>query len=444
MSKAYIKTYGCQMNEQDSAQMTALLRQAGFSRTDEPHEADLILLNTCSIREKAVHKVYSDLGRFRPFKEDNPNLILGVAGCVAEQEKENLTKRFPILDLVFGPDHVRHLPQMLNDVYKERRGQENVILRTGFDRRQDFEFVNVLPPADETPVKAFVNIQKGCDNVCSFCIVPFVRGREVSRPHGEIIDEVKALVDRGVKEVMLLGQNVNSYGLKTTGGLTFARLLNEIASKTKLQRLRFTTSHPKDVGDDLITEFAENPILMPQFHLPVQSGNDHILDLMKRQYTRASYLSIIERLKKRVPHIRFSTDIIVGFPTETEKEFADTLSLINEVGYDQIFSFVYSSRPYTKAAHLVDDVPKAVKDERLQRLMALDREILRARSNTEVGSVQEVLIEECDEDNNLYPLMGRTRAAKIVHFVGMAKPGDVVSVKITEANPYSLYGSVAA
>ncbi len=442
MQKAYIKTYGCQMNEQDSTQMTALLRQAGFSRTEEPHEADLILLNTCSIREKAVHKVYSDLGRFRPFKEDNPNLILGVAGCVAEQEKENLTKRFPALDLVFGPDHIRKLPEMIAEIQGQRAPTK--MIRTGFDRREDFEFVNVLPSADETPVKAFVNIQKGCDNVCSFCIVPFVRGREVSRPHGEIIDEVTALVDRGVKEVMLLGQNVNSYGLKTTGGMTFARLLREVADKTKLQRLRFTTSHPKDVGDDLITEFAENPSLMPQFHLPVQSGNDHILDLMKRQYTRASYLSIIERLKKRVPHIRFSTDIIVGFPTETEKEFSDTLSLIDEVGYDQIYSFVYSSRPYTKAAHLIDDVPKAAKDERLQRLMALDREILRARSNTEVGSVQEVLIEERDEDNNLYPLMGRTRTAKIVHFVGEARPGDVVSVKITEANPYSLYGSVAA
>lgn len=450
------------MNEQDSSQMYGLLAQVGYHKTSDPFDADFILLNTCSIREKAVHKIYSELGRLRPLKEDHQDLIVGIAGCVAEQEKENLSKRFPFLDLVFGPDHIRRLPEMLDAVRKKRNDYETVrlgdcvnghsqshkvtksqsraLVRTGFDKRQDFEFVNVLPNATETPVKAFVNIQKGCDNICSFCIVPFVRGREVSRPHQEVIQEINALVDRGVKEVTLLGQNVNSYGLKTTGGVTFAQLLELIAVKTKLKRLRFTTSHPKDVKEDLIDQFANNPILVPHFHLPVQSGSNRILKLMKRQYTREHYLNIVDELNKRVPDIKFSSDIIVGFPTETEKEFNETLGLMDHVMYDSTFSFVYSPRPYTKAALIDDNVSGKAKAERLQILQAKDKKITLEKNRAEVGSYHEVLIESKETEDNEYPLKGRTATNKVVHFKGDFQEGDFAKIKIIQANPHSLYG----
>jgi tRNA-2-methylthio-N6-dimethylallyladenosine synthase len=443
MKRAYIKTYGCQMNEQDSSQMQSLLKGQGYETAFDPFEADMILINTCSIREKAVHKIYSELGRIRPLKEDKPNLIVGIAGCVAEQEKQKLSQRFPFLDLVFGPDHIRHLPQMLSDVEKNRHEDmtAKTLVNTGFDLRKDFEFVNVLPEAAEHPVKAFVNIQKGCDNVCSFCIVPFVRGREVSRPHQEIIDEVKALVERGVKEVTLLGQNVNSYGLKSTGGVTFAKLLELIAKETSVPRLRFTTSHPKDVGDDLIEQYRDNPSLVPHFHLPVQSGNNRVLKLMKRQYTREHYMDIVHKLYKTVPDIRFATDLIVGFPGETEEEFEDTMSLVREVGYDSSFSFVYSPRPYTKAANLEDDVPYDQKLERLQRLQELTRVQAKEANSKEVGLVREVLVEECDPENE-WTYKGRTPTNKIVHFSeGEFQLGDLANVEITKANAFCLYGN---
>lgn len=440
MKKAFIKTYGCQMNEQDSTQMQALLAKSGFATALDPFEADVILINTCAIRDKAVHKIYSDLGRIRPLKVDRPDLIVGIAGCVAEQEKQKLSERFPFLDLVFGPDHIRHLPEMIAEIGdKAARGRETVH-KTGFDLRQDFQFVNVLPNTEETPVKAFVNIQKGCDNICSFCIVPFVRGREVSRPHEEILGEIRELVDRGVKEVTLLGQNVNSYGLKTTGGVTFAKLLELIAEKTDLKRLRFTTSHPKDVKDDLIEQFRDNPILVPHFHLPVQSGSDRVLKLMRRQYTRADYMDIIAKLKVAVPHIRFCTDIIVGFPGETEADFQATLSLIEDVRYDLVFSFVYSPRPFTKAKDLDDNVPYDVKLERLKILQDRTKSMAKEQNAKDVGCIHSVLVEaRDDESERVY--VGRTLSNKVVHFSGGDfKPGDFADVKITQANAFSLCG----
>lgn len=439
--KAFIKTYGCQMNEQDSSQMQSLLKGAGFSRAEGPFDADLILINTCAIREKAVHKIYSDLGRLRPLKEDRPDLVVGIAGCVAEQEQKKLSDRFPFLDLVFGPDHIRRLPQMIADVRAKRDGSSGeTLIETGFDLRKDFQFVNVMPDADETPVKAFVNIQKGCDNVCSFCIVPFVRGREVSRPHDDILREIDGLVERGVKEVTLLGQNVNSYGLKTEGGVSFAGLLELIARETGLKRLRFTTSHPKDVDEDLIRQFRDNPILAPHFHLPVQSGSNEILSLMKRQYTRERYLDMVSCLQEAVPDIRFSTDVIVGFPNETDAEFEATLSLIRAVRYDLVFSFVYSPRPYTKAAKLDDNVSYSVKLERLKVLQDLTRTISKERNVEEVGRVREVLVESADGEEPRRHA-GRTPQNKIVHFDGRdLKPGDLVDVKIGHANAFSLFG----
>lgn len=431
--------------------MQSLLAQAGYESSSEVLEADLILINTCSIREKAVHKIYSELGRLRPLKEDRKDLIVGVAGCVAEQEKEALSKRFPFLDLVFGPDHIRHLPELLKQVENKKDKRPDTVLRTGFDLRQDFQFVNVLPAAEESLVKAFVNIQKGCDNICSFCIVPHVRGREVSRPHEAIIEEINELVARGVKEVTLLGQNVNSYGLKSTGGVSFARLLELIAQKTTLPRLRFTTSHPKDVKDDLIDQFANNPILVPHFHLPVQSGANRILDLMRRQYTREDYLDIVHKLRRRVPGLQFSTDIIVGFPTETDEEFEQTLSLMREVEFSLSFYFIYSPRPHTSAIKIVDDLPMAVKKERFTRLDALNDELVLRSNLLDVGSVQDVLIEDVTDDASthsgqaLHSYVGRTPSNKVVHFSSETetiKPGNFLSVQILRANPYSLYGTV--
>lgn len=440
--KAFIRTYGCQMNEQDSMQMQSLLKQSGYALAADQFEADLILLNTCSIRDKAEHKIYSELGRLRPLKLDKPDLIIGVAGCVAEQEKNRISERFPLVDLVFGPDHIRKLPQMLSRVESER-GDKNAAptqIFTGFDLRQDFQFVNVLPDAEENPVKAFVNIQKGCDNICSFCIVPFVRGREVSRPHADIIDEIKKLTDYGVKEVTLLGQNVNSYGLKSTGGVTFAKLLEKIATQTTIKRLRFTTSHPKDVGDDLIEQYRDNPVLMPHFHLPVQSGSTRLLELMRRQYTREDYLNIITKLKTAVPGIHFATDMIVGFPGEGETDFEDSLSLVKTVGFDLVYSFVYSPRPHTRAIQFDDDVTYQKKLERLKILQDLCREVARESNVLEVGQIREVLIETSDAALPR-PHMGRTQTNKIVHFTGVnCNPGDLALVRIVEANAYSLIG----
>ena len=431
------------MNEQDSSQMQLLLKQAGYEEVSDPYDADLVLINTCAIREKAVHKIYSDLGRLRPFKEDRPNMILGIAGCVAEQEKQKITQRFPFVDLVFGPDHIRRLPEMLIEVEaKNADVKHQAIHHTGFDLRKDFQFVNVLPDSEETPVKAFVNIQKGCDNICSFCIVPFVRGREVSRPHADIILEIQQLVERGVKEVTLLGQNVNSYGFKTENGVSFAKLLQLIAENTKLQRLRFTTSHPKDVKDDLVEQFRTNPILVPHFHLPVQSGSDRILEAMNRHYTRRDYLDIIARLQKAAPSIRFSTDVIVGFPGETDADFQDSLDLMTAVHFDFVFSFIYSPRPYTKAVKLEDNVPKSVKLDRLKVLQDLTRLIAEEKNLNELHRTCEVLVESRD-DEALWPFMGRTATNKIVHFRGGDyNPGDTVGVKIAKTTAFTLFGEV--
>jgi tRNA-2-methylthio-N6-dimethylallyladenosine synthase len=439
MRRAFIKTYGCQMNEQDSLQMQTMLRQAGYGRGRDEFDADLILINTCNIRDKVVHKVYSDLGKLRPLKENNPGLIVGVAGCASETEKDTLKKRFPFIDLIFGPDHVGAIPEMVARAAARLPGRP--VIQTGFNLRRDYKFVNVLPDAEEGPIKAFVNIQKGCDNVCSFCIVPFVRGREVSRPHAEIIDEIHTLVARGVREVTLLGQTVNSYGLKGQGGVSFARLLELIAQRTGIKRVRFTSSHPKDVGDDLIEQFATNLVVAPAFHLPVQSGSTRVLHAMRRQYSRDDYLEIIDKLRVRRPEMRFSTDIIVGFPGETRQDFEDTLSLMCAVDYDFCFSFAYSPRPRTAALKLGDSVPEPEKLARLAELQVLEREMALRRNRTRVKACEEVLVESRDDSDAGHRYMGRTAHNKIVHFnAGDYRPGDFAPVTIMQAGTRSLIG----
>ena len=455
--KSFIKTYGCQMNEQDSLQIKGLLSRMGYADTPDPEEADLILVVTCSIREKAVHKVYSELGRLKPLIEKNPNRIIGLAGCVAQQEKENLLRRFPYLDLVFGPDAIGRLPDMVQTVFRNRRLKyKKPIVQTCFSSRKDFEFVDLVIPGEENRVKEFVTIQKGCDNVCSFCIVPSVRGPEVSRSSDDIIREIQELAALGVKEVTLLGQNVNSYGKKFPEEIPFAQLLRRIAAETDIQRLRFTSSHPQDVGDDLIRLYAELPVppglpaLCPHFHLPVQSGSNHVLTAMRRHTTREDYLDIIRKLRMVRPDIAFSTDLIVGFPGETEEDFQQTLDLFSEVGFDMSYSFIYSPRPGTRAFSLIDNVSTAEKEKRLERLQALQTEVAQAKNNALLGRVQEVLVEK--EDDFGQNLMGRTGTNKIVH---MSKKtanevsgngnliGRMVKVRMIKANPYSLVGEVA-
>jgi len=431
------------MNEQDSLQMKGLLGGMGYSSTDLPAEADLILINSCSIREKAVHKIYSDLGRVRDILEVNPDIIVGLTGCVAQQEKENLAKRFPFLDLVLGPDAIRHLPTLLTQAQKNREegGKAATIVQTKFDSRQDFEFINLLPNESESHIKAFVNIQKGCDNVCAFCIVPRVRGAEVSRPADDIVLEVKKLVELGVKEVTLLGQNVNSYG-KKGGNTTFAQLLRRVVAETGVKRLRFTSSHPQDVGDDLIECYRDLKELCPHFHLPVQSGSNLVLEKMRRYYTREDYLSLIQKLKAARPDITFSTDIIIGFPGETHSDFEDSLRLMKEVGFHLSYSFIYSPRPGTSAEKYDDVTPLAEKVKRLEIQQDLQTEISRSLNEKCLGETVEVLVESWDDTNLRYA--GRTGTNKVVHFASGRDEmiGRFVTVKITKAQPYSLIGEL--
>lgn len=430
--------------------MQGLLSQVGYAVTQDPFEADLILLVTCSIREKAVHKVYSDLGRLRPLVEANPNLIVGVSGCVAQQEKSALFRRFPFLDLVFGPDAINQLPKMIAMAQSHKQNKTSSrILNTRFHSRKDFEFVNLIRQDEENRVKAFVTIQKGCDNVCAFCIVPAVRGAEVSRRSDDVIEEINRLVDLSVSEVTLLGQNVNSYGLKHSGELSFAQLLEKIATETKIKRLRFTSSHPKDVGDDLVACYRDLDILCPHFHLPVQSGSDRILKAMRRQYTRRDYLKKIKKLRDARPDIHFTSDIIVGFPGETQQDFEQTLSLMEEVLFDACYSFIYSSRPCTTASKLTRNVDRLEKARRLKILQNFQNRISQSQHKKLIGSHQKVLVDK--EDDLGHNLIGRT-ATNIL--VSIPKPGrnqlnlnsdwigSILEVKITEAQPNSLLGEV--
>lgn len=451
MLQAYIKTYGCQMNTQDSLQMGGMLRAAGYSLSSDPEGADVLLFVSCSVREKAVQKVYSDLGRARLLWEENPKIIVGISGCVAQQEKENLTKRFPFLDLVLGPDAIRNLPEIIAQVQKTKGGSEHKpFVQARFDARDDFAFVNLLPHEEETRIKAFVTIQKGCDNVCAFCIVPRVRGPEVSRSSNDILREVKELVSLGVKEVTLLGQNVNSYGLKNTGDIPFSKLVDRIATETKIERLRFVSSHPKDVGDDLVEQFAQHTTLCSHFHLPVQSGSDKILKAMRRDYTYSDYMLIIEKLKKARPDIEFTSDMIVGYPGETEEDFKESLRLMSEADYSLTYSYIYSPRPGTTSLRLDDDIPKEIKVERLARMQDLQREISRKQNEKLLNTTQSILVENEDDHEGVF--VGRTSTNKIVHFQrnvkidnegsGNTLLGQTVNVRITRTNPFSLMGEM--
>lgn len=437
--KLFIQTYGCQMNVYDSARLAESLRvEAGLELTDTPEEADVLLLNTCSVREKAQEKVFSQLGRWKPLKQARPGVVIGVGGCVASQEGEAIRARAPYVDLVFGPQTLHRLPQMLKALETTGRPQIDV----SFPEIEKFD--RLPEPRAEGPV-AYVSVMEGCSKYCTYCIVPYTRGPEVSRPFDDVIAEVAALAEQGVREVNLLGQNVNAYRGSMADGseASLALLIRYVAMIDGIERIRFTTSHPAEFGDELIETFAEVPKLVSFVHLPVQSGSDRILAAMKRGYTAAEYLDKIARLRAVRPGIGISSDFIVGFPGETEADFTATLDLIEAVGFDQSFSFVYSRRPGTPAASYPDAVPLAVKKERLrvlqERLEAHAQRIAQAM----VGTTQRVLVEgpaRKDPDQ----LCGRTENNRVVNFDGSPELiGQFVELTITEALPNSLRGQIA-
>ncbi|MBL8286710.1 MAG: tRNA (N6-isopentenyl adenosine(37)-C2)-methylthiotransferase MiaB [Rubrivivax sp.] len=439
MKKVFIRTFGCQMNEYDSDKMADVLRAAeGYEPTGNVDEADLILFNTCSVREKAQEKVFSDLGRVKHLK--NKGVLIGVGGCVASQEGEAIIERAPYVDLVFGPQTLHRLPQMIEARRSERRPQVDI----SFPEIEKFDH---LPPARVQGASAFVSIMEGCSKYCSYCVVPYTRGEEVSRRFDDVLAEVAGLATQGVKEVTLLGQNVNAYrGAMTADGAEladFALLLEGVAAVPGIERLRYTTSHPNEFTPRLTEAYAKLPQLVSHLHLPVQHGSDRILMAMKRGYTAMEYKSLVRRLRAVRPQIALSSDFIVGFPGETDEDFQRLLRLVEEVGYDSSFSFVFSRRPGTPAASLPDETPQALKLERLQTLQALLERNVRRISESRVGTVQRILVEGRSKKSER-ELMGRTECNRIVNFDGGPNGarlvGQMLDVTITEALPHSLRG----
>jgi tRNA-2-methylthio-N6-dimethylallyladenosine synthase len=436
--KLFIKTFGCQMNDYDSGRMVDLLREShGLELTEKAEEATVLLLNTCSIREKAQEKVFSQLGRWRPWKEQRPELVIAVGGCVASQEGELIRRRAPFVDIVFGPQTLHRLPQMLSAAQQHQRASVDISF-------PEIEKFDNLPPPRVDGATAFVSVMEGCSKYCTFCVVPYTRGEEVSRPFDDVIAEVATLADQGVREVTLLGQNVNAYrGISHDGvELDLALLIEYVAAVDGIDRVRFTTSHPVEFSDSLIQAYADVPELADQVHLPVQSGSDRILAQMKRGHTALEYKARVRRLRAVRPDLSISSDFIVGFPGETDADFEATMALIDAVGFDHSFSFIYSPRPGTPAAELPDDVPMAIKQQRLARLQARINELAMEVSLTMVGSVQSVLVERPSRKDPAW-LAGRTSNNRVVNFIGDAGLiGKFVDVRITEALPNSLRGEL--
>lgn len=433
ISKLHIRTFGCQMNEYDSNKMSDVLKAShGLDLTEDINEADVLLINTCSIREKAEDKLFHQLGRWRKLKEKNPNLVIGVGGCVASQEGDLILKRAPYVDMIFGPQTLHRLPNMLNDALNDHE----ITVDISFPEIEKFDH---LPEPHSDGASAFVSIMEGCSKYCTFCVVPYTRGEEISRPFVDVFREVEILAEQGVKEVNLLGQNVNSYrGLMDDGEVAdLALLISIIAQIEGIDRIRFTTSHPVEFSDRLIETYAEVPELVSHLHLPVQAGSDKILSLMKRGHTAIEYKSKIRKLKQVRPDISISSDFIIGFPGETENDFNDTVNLIDEIGFDKSFSFIYSKRPGTIASSFADDVSAETKKKRLtivqERLNSNTEEI----SKSMIGSTQKVLVEGFSKKGNT--LSGRTENMRTAHFEGDEELiGQIVSVRIVDGIANSL------
>ncbi len=441
MKQVYIDTFGCQMNVADSDRMELLLFHSGYARTTHMEDADLILVNTCSIREKAEQKIFSLFGGIKHLKEANSDVVMGLTGCLAQQEGERLLKRIPFLDFILGPDHVEHIPQAVDRVLETQQP----LTWNDFDKQKNYSIPEVSgQPQKATHPSAFVNIIKGCDKFCTFCVVPFTRGREKSREAEEIYAEVRTLVNQGAKEIILLGQNVNAYGkrgLETP--VAFHELLYGIAEIPGVERLRFTTSYPGDVTPELLQAYADLDILVNHLHLPAQSGNNRILQVMRRGNTVEEYMALIETLKTQTPDIELSTDIIVGFPGETESEFEDTLKFMEQVGFSSSYMFCYSPRPNTPAAEFLDDVPEPVKKERLQRTIECQSRLTQIQGEKYLGKEVEVLIEGHATRKGTRFMKGRNPHYWQVHFSGDENgfgPGDRVKVRVEAVSGHTLRG----
>lgn len=427
----YISTYGCQMNVNDSERMYSLLEMLNYSPVPSPEQASLIIINSCSVREKPVHKVHSEVGRYRQLKNKNPNLKIGVGGCVAQQEKQQLLKDIPLLDFVFGTDAIDSLP----DIVSKATEDNEKVVKARFEHQKPYHIETMVK---NPGVSTFVNITKGCDNFCTFCVVPFTRGRERSRPLTHLLSDVEALTRRGVKEVTLLGQNVNSY--LSECGANFGELLRSLAEKTDIERIRFTTSHPKDFNKELMQIMQDHrEKIMDYIHLPVQSGNTEVLSRMNRGYSRQEYIEKAQMILETMPGSVLSTDIIVGFPGETEEQFEDTMSLLEIVPYESIFAFKYSPRPFTKASKWEDHLTDEEKSRRLTRLLERHRELAFEMVKKYENQTLKILVEEFRENEDR--CTGRSTQNKLTHFKGQKDlVGKTVEVKITEAFPQTLRG----
>lgn len=434
-----VRTYGCQMNVHDSERLTGLLEDAGYVAAGEDDQPDVVVFNTCAVRENADNRLYGNLGHLAPVKARTPGMQIAVGGCLAQKDRAEITRRAPWVDVVFGTHNIGSLPTLLERARVQEEAQVEIL--------ESLEvFPSTLPTKRESAYAAWVSISVGCNNTCTFCIVPSLRGKEKDRRPGEILAEVEALVADGVSEVTLLGQNVNAYGVEFGDRQAFSKLLRACGGIEGLERVRFTSPHPAEFTDDVIAAMAETPNVMPQLHMPLQSGSDRVLRAMRRSYRRSKYLGILERVRAAMPDAAISTDIIVGFPGETEEDFAETLEVVREARFSQAYTFQYSKRPGTPAAELADQVPKAVVQERYERLVALVEETAWTENKRWVGRTVELLVAEGEgrKDAATHRLSGRAPDNRLVHFVapdpaiGEVRPGDVVEVEITYAAPHHL------
>lgn len=433
--KYYIETWGCQMNEEDSEKLSGLLIPMGYKKTSDKQTADIIIFNTCCVRENAEQKADGNIGALKTLKKENPNLIIAVTGCMMQQEgmAKHIITKFPFVDIIIGTHNAYKFPEYL----KRIQGGDSSIVEI-WDKEEDI--VEGIPIDRESNIKGFVTIMYGCNNFCTYCIVPYVRGRERSRNPEDIIAEIKTMVAQGYKEITLLGQNVNSYGKGLSPQINFAELLMKINTIDNLERIRFMTSHPKDLSLDVIEAIAEGDKLCEQIHLPVQSGSTNLLNKMNRHYDREQYLELVKNIKNTIPDVGLSTDIIVGFPGETEEDFAQTLSLMEEVRFDLAFMYIYSKRKGTPADEMLEQIPEKVKHERFNRLVEVVNRICAEKNKAYVGKIVEVLVEGFSK-NDETKLTGRTRTGKLVNFEGNNKAiGELVSVQITKAYSFSLMG----
>lgn len=433
--KYTIQTFGCQMNEHDSEKISYLLEGSGYRHTENIEEADFVLLNTCLIRENAEHKVFGQLGALKHLKTANPDLVLAVSGCMMQtgRARDTIREKYKHVDIIFGTKNINDLPYILHEYLQN--GEPVLAIEEEMDLGKDETHV-----IRNSKHKAYISIAYGCDNYCSYCVVPYARGRELSREPGRILEEARILAEEGYSEITLLGQNINSYGKTLDHPVSFAELLHELDQIEGISRVRFMTSHPKDLSDELIEAMGDLPSVCEHFHLPVQSGSDAVLKRMNRKYTRAHYLELVRKLREKVPDIAISTDIIVGFPGETDEDFEETLSLVKEVRFDSGFTFLYSSRPGTPAEKMPDQIPNEVKKERFQRLVDAMYEIYLEKNQEKIGKVVEVLVDTVSK-NQGDVLTGRTRTHHLVHFRGDASLiGTLQQVKITSVTSFTLEG----